>query len=146
MISQGVSRATNGRGVDCILNSLSGELLRASWGCLATFGQFIEIGLRDITNNMRLDMRPFSKSTSFTFLNNHTLYTEDPDTFYRVFHATFDLIGKGVLRAPSGGVVYPISQIGDAFRLMQQGNTVARLYSPSLMALKLLFCARPRIR
>ncbi|CAO2653522.1 Nn.00g029330.m01.CDS01 [Neocucurbitaria sp. VM-36] len=119
---KGVNRVTNGRGVDCILNSLSGELLRASWGCLATFGHFVEIGLRDITNNMRLDMRPFRKSTSFTFINNHTLFVEDPDTFYRVFHETFDLIGKGVLRAPSAGVAYPIGQVGDAFRLMQQGK------------------------
>lgn len=34
-----IKRVTGGRGVDCILNSLSGELLRASWGCLASFGK-----------------------------------------------------------------------------------------------------------
>lgn len=36
---KGLERVTKGRGVDCILNSLSGELLRASWGCLAPFGK-----------------------------------------------------------------------------------------------------------
>lgn len=41
--AQGISRCTEGRGVDCILNSLSGELLRVSWNCLATFGTFIEV-------------------------------------------------------------------------------------------------------
>ena len=45
-----ISRITGGRGVDCVLDSLSGELLRASWGCLATLGSFVEISLRDITN------------------------------------------------------------------------------------------------
>lgn len=47
---------------------------------------------------------------------------EDKDTFYRVFCEVFDLIGKGILRAPHGGVVYNISQVGDAFRFMQQGK------------------------
>ncbi|KAB2571293.1 Highly reducing polyketide synthase curS1 [Lasiodiplodia theobromae] len=124
---KGIKRITGGRGVDCVLNSLSGELLRASWGCLASFGHFIEIGLRDITNNMRLDMRPFGKSTSFTFVNNHTLFLEDPETFYQVFHDCFALIQQGVLRAPSPVVVYPVGQVGDAFRTMQQGKHRGKL-------------------
>lgn len=33
--SQGVMRMTNGRGVDVVLNSLSGESLLASWDCVA---------------------------------------------------------------------------------------------------------------
>lgn len=31
-----ISAATGGRGVDAVLNSLSGELLHASWGCVGT--------------------------------------------------------------------------------------------------------------
>ena len=58
---KGIQRVTGGSGVDYILNSLSGELLQVSWGCLATFRTFIEIGLRDITDNMRLDMRSFQQ-------------------------------------------------------------------------------------
>lgn len=34
---KGIQRVTGGRGVDCVLNSLSGELLRASWSCLGPF-------------------------------------------------------------------------------------------------------------
>lgn len=121
-LEQGINRVTNGRGVDCILNSLSGELLRASWGCLATFGHFIEIGLRDITNNMRLDMRPFRRSTSFTFINSHTLFMEDPAALGDILKETFKLMSSGVLSAPSPLTAYPIGQVGDAFRLMQQGK------------------------
>lgn len=124
---KGISRITDGRGVDCVLNSLSGELLRASWGCLATFGTFVEIGLRDITNNMRLDMRPFRKSTSFTFVNTHTLFQEDPATFFEVFEETFKLIEQGILGASSPVVAYPISQVGEAFRTMQQGKHRGKL-------------------
>ena len=119
---KGIKRVTAGRGVDCILNSLSGELLRVSWGCLATFGTFVELGLRDISDNMRLDMRPFSKSTTFTFINVTHLLEQAPETVAEVFSAVFKLLLKGILRTPFPITVYPVGQVEDAFRTMLQGK------------------------
>ncbi|KAM0389205.1 hypothetical protein ACHAQC_009086 [Fusarium culmorum] len=120
--AKGIMRVTGGRGVDCVLNSLSGELLRVSWSCLATFGTFVEIGLRDITNNMLLDMRPFSKSTTFSFINMYTLFEEDPSALGDILEEVFKLLGGGILQTPSPMTVYPINQVEDAFRIMQQGK------------------------
>jgi zearalenone synthase (highly reducing iterative type I polyketide synthase) len=53
---KGVKHMTGGRGVDFILNSLSGEALRQTWYCLAPFGYFVEIGINDILGNTRLDI------------------------------------------------------------------------------------------
>jgi NADPH:quinone reductase-like Zn-dependent oxidoreductase len=44
---QGIMEVTHGSGVDLVLNSLSGELLTASWKCVALDGAMIEIGKRD---------------------------------------------------------------------------------------------------
>ena len=44
---KGIMDATNGSGVDLVLNSLSGELLSTSWKCVATGGAMVEIGKRD---------------------------------------------------------------------------------------------------
>lgn len=46
----GIHAATKKRGVDVVLNSLTGDLLHASWKCCAKFGRFIEIGKRDIVD------------------------------------------------------------------------------------------------
>jgi len=43
--------ATNGRGVDLVLNSLAEEKLLASVRCLARGGRFLEIGKFDLANN-----------------------------------------------------------------------------------------------
>ena len=43
----GIMEATHNSGVDLVLNSLSGELLSASWKCVALDGAMIEIGKRD---------------------------------------------------------------------------------------------------
>lgn len=49
--AKGVMRATSGKGVDVVLNSLAGEALRLSWHCLAKFGRFLEIGKADLFAN-----------------------------------------------------------------------------------------------
>lgn len=54
--AKGIMRMTENRGVDVILNSLSGEFLRRSWDCIAPFGRFIEIGKKDATNNGRISL------------------------------------------------------------------------------------------
>lgn len=122
-----IKRVTGGRGVDCVLNSLSGELLRASWECVAMFGTFVEIGLRDITNNMRLDMRPFIKCTTFAFINLTNFFDDHKDIAGQILQDTFDLVHKGVLYAPSPLTAYPVGEIESAFRTMQRGKHRGKL-------------------
>jgi NADPH:quinone reductase-like Zn-dependent oxidoreductase len=57
--------ATGGRGVDLVLNSLSGELLHTSWKCVAEFGRMIEIGKRDLIGRAKLSMDLFASNRSF---------------------------------------------------------------------------------
>lgn len=60
-----IMKATNGHGVDLVLNSLSGELLHMSWKCVAEFGRMVEIGKRDVIGRARLDMVEFGDNRSF---------------------------------------------------------------------------------
>jgi NADPH:quinone reductase-like Zn-dependent oxidoreductase len=60
-----VMRETGGEGVDLALNSLSGELLHATWKCVANFGKLVEIGKRDLIGSGKLDMQPFLGNRSY---------------------------------------------------------------------------------
>jgi NADPH:quinone reductase-like Zn-dependent oxidoreductase/SAM-dependent methyltransferase len=60
-----VMRETNGRGVDLVLNSLSGELLHASWKCVAEFGTMLEIGKRDLIGKAKLAMDVFEANRNY---------------------------------------------------------------------------------
>lgn len=66
--------ATNGRGFDVVLNSLSGEHLHESWRLCTEFGRFIEVGKRDIIEYGRLDMEVFKRATTFTAFDLTSLY------------------------------------------------------------------------
>lgn len=65
--------ATNGKGVNLVLNSLSGELLHASWKCVAEGGRMVEIGKRDFLGKARLDMDLFEGNRSFFGVDLPTL-------------------------------------------------------------------------
>lgn len=69
----GIKEATNGRGVDLVLNSLSGELLHASWQCVAEYGNMIEIGKRDFIGRAKLDMDLFEGNRAFFGVDLATL-------------------------------------------------------------------------
>ncbi|KAI9146702.1 Reducing polyketide synthase hmp8 [Paramyrothecium foliicola] len=120
--AKGVHRVTGGRGVDCVLNSLSGELLQASWTCVASFGSFVEVGLRDVSEDFRLDMRPIRRSITFNRLDMQTIIETNPTSISEALREVFRLFSEGFLRVPSPLTQYPIGQVEQAFRTMQQGK------------------------
>lgn len=79
-------QATSGKGVDVVLNSLTGDLLHESWQACAAFGTFVEIGKRDISNGGRLDMQVFSRAATFTAFDLTDLYWSDSNAKQQVWH------------------------------------------------------------
>ena len=60
-----VMEATAGRGVDIVLNSLTGELQSKGLEVLAPYGRFIELGKRDIYDDRPIGLKVFRKNLSF---------------------------------------------------------------------------------
>ena len=60
---------TYGKGVDVILNSLTGDLLDESWRIIADGGTMVEIGKKDILDRNGLAMEPFNRNASFRALD-----------------------------------------------------------------------------
>ncbi|KAK9875960.1 hypothetical protein WA026_011062 [Henosepilachna vigintioctopunctata] len=60
-----VKKETRGRGVDVVLNSLTGEKLMASVRCLAKGGRFLELGKFDFVNDNRLMLMLIQEECSF---------------------------------------------------------------------------------
>ena len=75
--------ATGGQGVDIVLNSLSGELLHASWNCVAKFGKMVEIGKRDFMGHGTMKMEPFGGNRTFVGVDLLQLMLESPARFQR---------------------------------------------------------------
>lgn len=124
---QGIKRLTDGRGVDVILNSTSGQTLRATLDCIAPYGRFIEIGKVDIFDNASLPMGPFKKSVTFSFFDIGLISLERGPLFARVLQSVVDLLAKGSITPPQPLHVHTYSEIQEAFRTMQSGSHTGKL-------------------
>ncbi|RFU36270.1 hypothetical protein B7463_g122, partial [Scytalidium lignicola] len=125
--AKGIMRITNNRGVDVVLNSLSGEALRLSFHCLSMYGRFIEMGKTDILGNTGLDMAPFLRNVTFSSVNVALIIDKDRSTTSRIFAEMAALMHKGVFKEIHPVTVYDYSDIEKVFRIMQTGAHVGKL-------------------
>ena len=122
----GVKRMTHGRGVDLVLNSLSGDLLRASWDCIAPLGRFIELGKRDIESHARLSMSPFATSVTFASIDLGVVATQAKPLMQEIMSSVMALVAGGKIRPPQPLHVYGCSRIEEAFRYLQSGKNTGK--------------------
>ena len=85
-----VQVATEGRGVDLLLNSLSGRAIAKGLASLAHYGQFLEIGKRDIYQDNFIGLWPFHKNITFSAI--------DLGEAYRRLGTEFQGTREGILR------------------------------------------------
>lgn len=110
-----------------MLNSLGGELLHLSWGCLAPLGRFIELGKRDISDNGKLPMRPFIRGTTFSCVDIALLTSSDPARAGRLMRDALDLYLKEKIGVPSSLTVLRFSEVGEALRRFQTGEAKGKM-------------------
>jgi len=124
---KGIMRSTQGKGVDVVLNSLSGELLMDSWDCVAQFGTFLEIGKTDIYGRSQLNMANFEKQATFAAVDTSHMYRLRPEYVVRGLNEIFSMVDQGLLKPVYPVTTYPISQIEETFRLIAARKHVGKL-------------------
>ncbi|KAK8030030.1 polyketide synthase [Apiospora rasikravindrae] len=126
-----VLAATGGKGVDVVLNSLTGELLRSSFEACADFGRFVEIGKRDILDNGLLGLRTFGKNVSFTAFDLSNLFYSQRAGHHDLWQAllveSMDMIRKGIAKPCFPIETFSASEITQAFRYFSQGTRMGKV-------------------
>ncbi|KAJ3464711.1 hypothetical protein MRS44_009497 [Fusarium solani] len=122
-----VMRATNGRGVDVVLNSLSGDLLHASWKCVAEFGLMVEIGKRDFQRRSKLAMEVFEANRSFVGLDIRGLSISRPQSAADLMRRCVDMIRSTAIQGPVACTTFPAAEIQDAYRYMQSAKHIGKI-------------------
>ncbi|KAI0123372.1 putative polyketide synthase [Xylariales sp. AK1849] len=123
----GVIQATNGVGVDAVLNSVSGDLLHASWKCVAVNGCMLEIGKRDMIGKGQLAMDLFEENRTFFGIDLSRLTVVDKPTVARLLEQTVDLYNQGHVKPIRPINLFEARNIEDAFRYMQKGVHMGKI-------------------
>lgn len=120
-------RVTAGRGVDVVLNSLSGNLLHASWQCVAKFGRMIELGKRDFIGHGVLDMSVFESNRTFVGVDLAQIGKEAPEILKSMLAIFSDWYRRGWIQPIHPIKVFEAADIVSAFRYMQGGTHLGKI-------------------
>ncbi|BBM86385.1 type I polyketide synthase [Candidatus Uabimicrobium amorphum] len=124
--AQTIYDLTAGKGVDIVINAISGEALFQSFSLLASFGRFIEIGKRDITNNSLLPMERFNYNLTFAAIDVDRMFAEKPKLAQSVFQKISKCFAAGHFYAMPV-TVFPADKATDAFRFFSQSKHIGRV-------------------
>jgi NADPH:quinone reductase-like Zn-dependent oxidoreductase/NAD(P)-dependent dehydrogenase (short-subunit alcohol dehydrogenase family)/acyl carrier protein len=113
-------------GVDVVLNSLAGELMRRSFSVLAPFGRFIEIGKVDLHADTRIGLRQFRQNAQYHTLDLEEMARHRPDELRRWWREIAAAIASRRYR-PLARQKYPITEIAGACRQMAQARHIGKL-------------------
>ena len=116
---KGILRLTQGKGVDVVLNSLSGEALHDSWSCVAAFGTFVEIGKSDIYKKSQLCMEVFDKNVTFSSVDLSIISERWPMKIQELLGRVMAMFKEGHLTHVKPIATMPMGKIEQAFRLIQ---------------------------
>nr|APD72085.1 type I polyketide synthase 1 [Streptomyces sp.] len=124
--AEGVREATGGRGVDVVLNSLSGAAIPLGLEVLAEDGRFIEVGKRDIHDGTSVELGAFKKSVSVSAVDIAGLLRRRPERFAQALGTVWELVRTGEL-APLPVQASPFAEAAAAFRTMSRGEHIGKL-------------------
>jgi mycoketide-CoA synthase len=113
--------ATNGQGVDVVLNSLSGDFVDASLQLLSSGGSFIEIGKTDI--RAAGDVAAVHPGVDYRV---YDLSSAPPESLQAAWTALTEMFAAGVLK-PLPTTSYGLLNARQAFRDMSQARHTGKL-------------------
>ena len=132
--SDDVLAATNGQGVDVVLNSLAGEAVQKGLALLRPFGRFLELGKRDFYANTLIGLRPFRNNITYFSVDADRFLKADPRSAGRIFRDMTKRFSNGSF-TPLPFHVFRSDEVIAAFRQMQQGQHMGKiLVSPPVPA------------
>ena len=118
--------ATEGEGIDVVLNSLAGRHIELCLQALRPGGWHCEIGKVDIYADNALGLRLLRKNLRFAAIDIDRLMLDDPDLSRELCQACLDLIDQGEL--PAIPVTeFPYRDYAKALRLMTTGEHQGKL-------------------
>ena len=121
-----VRTITRGKGVDVVLNSLSGEAMERSLEVVKPFGRFLELGKRDFYLNRRLHLRPLRQNVSYFAIDVDQLPLHRPALAKELLAEVSSLLAAGAIR-PLAHRIFDFAEVDDAFRLMQSSAHIGKL-------------------
>ncbi|MDE2797260.1 MAG: beta-ketoacyl synthase N-terminal-like domain-containing protein, partial [Gemmatimonadota bacterium] len=120
-----ILEATNGEGIDVVLNSLTGEgFIDASLSCLKHGGRFVELARRDILSEE--EMAAVRPDVAYDILELDVLKKTDPAWVGRVLRDVMARLSSGELKTITHSR-WPLAEAGAALSFMRAARHIGKI-------------------
>ncbi len=120
-----IMEATGGKGVDVVLNSLTGEgFIDASLSCLRQGGYFVEMAARDILSED--EMAAVRPDVPYFILDMFILKKTEPARVGRVMRGLMERLSSGELK-PIIHSRWPLAEAGAALSFMRSARHIGKI-------------------
>lgn len=124
---RGIMRSTKGAGVDVILNTLSGEALQESLGCIAPFGRFIEASNRVARDNATIDLAPLQRNVTMSSMDIPLLIKQRPKLVRRLLAETLKLFSERKIGQVHPMTVMDFTQIKEGIQSLRDNQRPGKI-------------------
>jgi acyl transferase domain-containing protein/NADPH:quinone reductase-like Zn-dependent oxidoreductase/acyl carrier protein len=118
--------ARTGKGVDVVLNALSGSGIDKGLECLAPFGRFVEIGKRDLADDKPIGLRSLYHNNSYSVIDLSTMVESRPMLMKQLLVEVSELLRQGVYK-PISSTRFPVSQTAEAMRTLFKAQHIGKI-------------------
>lgn len=138
-----IMQATGGEGVDVVLNSLAGEAIPLSLSLLRDDGRFLEIGKRDIYEDMQIGLSSFKRGLSFVHIDIARLVRDKPALMGDMLRELVQRFAQGSLE-PLPLATFSMAHASEAFRHMAQAKHIGKVVLSAVPEQEIPASVKPR--
>ncbi|KAF2076631.1 hypothetical protein CYY_002060 [Polysphondylium violaceum] len=123
-----IMHATQGLGVDVVLNSLSGEYIEKSILALAPYGRFVEIGKKDIYGDSKIGLLPFKNNLSYLAVDIAQMTENRRSYLQEMMNEILPLFASSSAQLkPLKTTVFQCNEIVKSLRFMSAGSHIGKI-------------------
>ena len=123
---QEIRRITHNRGVDVVLNMLSGDSIQKGLNCLAHGGRYLEIAVHALKTSDKLDLSSLVQNQSIHSIDLRRLKSHNGFGTKNLLTLMVSLIQSQQI-VPIVSRIYPIHQIKEALDYVDQGQHIGKV-------------------
>ncbi|MCP4459324.1 MAG: zinc-binding dehydrogenase, partial [Cytophagales bacterium] len=124
---QEIDEITKGRGVDVVLNMLSGDGIQKGLNCLAHSGRYLEIAVHALKSSQKLDLSRLIRNQTIYSIDLRRLKFQEMKISVQQILSTMNALIESEQIVPIVSRIYPIYQMVEALHYVAQGNHIGKV-------------------
>ncbi|WP_261595463.1 SDR family NAD(P)-dependent oxidoreductase, partial [Pseudoalteromonas holothuriae] len=121
-----VMTLSNGRGVDVVLNMVSGDAMQRGVNSLGCTGRYLEIAIHALKSSNKFDLSGLLQNQSFHSIDLRRLAFNGKLSITPILEKMVEMVESGEI-VPVVSMVYPVNQIQDALQYLAEGKHVGKV-------------------